>query len=253
VVTVSTVHDTATVSSSGGTPSGSVTFTLYSGTPGSGTVVASYPANSVNLVLGQASSAESATLAPGNYYFVATYGGSGVFAPVVGAPEPFTIALLTPTLSTNPNVSGTAATDTATVTGSAGTPTGTVTFTLYSGAVGSGTLVSDFGPYTESLVGGVASSPSTGILASGDYYFLVTYSGDSTYAAVTQGTPELFTVVATAASHTTTIKIPTKGAPTGLGGSARHLVNGGFLGLGGLSLFLGLMMMGLMLRRRRQA
>jgi hypothetical protein len=157
-------------------------------------------------------------------------------------------------LSTTPNVTGTSATDTATVTGTKGTPTGTVTFTLYSGAPGSGTLVASFPSDTATLSNGTATSNASGTLAAGDYYFMVTYSGDGSYAAVSPGSPEPFTVISTSApGKGPTYKIPKKAPQTGAGGSAGVVFNGGLLALGSSMLIAGLMAMALMFRRRRLA
>jgi hypothetical protein len=183
---------------------------------------------------------------------VATYSGSAGNSAITGTPEPFTI---NPDLSTTPTVTGTSATDTATVTGTLGTPTGTVTFTLYSGTPGSGTAVATFAPETVTLVNGTATSTATGTLSAGSYYFQVSYSGDSNYAAVTPGNPEPFTIIATNPSKPTgpVYKIPTKAPQTGAGGMAGVTHNGGLLVLGGLMLLAGLSALALMLRRRRTA
>jgi hypothetical protein len=122
-------------------------------------------------------------------------------------------------------VNGAAAVDNATVTGTGPTPTGTVTFVLYRGTVGSGTIVTSFASDTVTLNGsGVATSASTGTLSGGSYYFLVTYSGDSNYPAITIASPEPFgidptlsttpTVSGSSATDAATVT-GTKGTPTG--------------------------------------
>jgi len=244
--------DVATVTGSAATPTGTVTFVLYSGTPGSGKLVSGFAADTVTLNgSGSATSVSSGNLPSGSYYFLVTYGGDVNYSAItVGTPEPFTI---NPTLTTTPTVTGTSATDTANLTGTGGTPTGTVTFTLYSGTPGSGTLVASYAPETVALVNGTATSTSTGTLAAGNYYFLVSYSGDSNYPAITPGTPEPFTIIVTNPPAPPKFKIPTSAPQTGAGGMAGVTHNGGLLALGGLMLLAGLSAMALLLGRRRNA
>jgi hypothetical protein len=162
-------------------------------------------------------------------------------------------------LSTNPTVTGSTATDTATVNGSGATPTGSITFTLYSGTYPNGTLVSSYPADTVTLTGSTASSAATGTLAAGSYYFLATYSGDTTYAAIKTGTPEPFTIAPAAPAGVVTppsnpvYKIPTAAPQTGAGGTALETFNGGLLTLGGLMLVAGLSALALLFRRRRHA
>jgi hypothetical protein len=112
--------------------------------------------------------------------------------------------------------------------------------------------VSSFAPETVTLVNGSATCTDTGTLAPGDYYFLVSYSGDSVYPPVTPGSPEPFTIIATS-PPTPTYKIPTSAPQTGAGGMAGVTFNGGLLALGGLLFLAGLSAMALLLRRRRNA
>ncbi|MHB8335465.1 MAG: hypothetical protein ACYDEH_11305, partial [Acidimicrobiales bacterium] len=258
-----TASDFATVTGTGGTPTGTVTFTLYSGLQGSGTLVSSYAPDLVNLVSGSATSTSSGTLPAGNYYFMVTYSGDGTYPAIThGTAEPFSIAFQTATLGTTPIVKGLSATDSATVAGTSGTPTGTVTFTLFSGAPGSGKPVAGYTPDTEPLVNGVATSAPTGTLPGGNYYFMVTYSGDGTYSTITPGTAEPFTVIAVSPApapkkHKKPVvppyKIPTKPPTTGFGGSAQTVYNGGLLVGGSSILLFGLLMMAYALRRRRRS
>ena len=250
-VTGLSATDSATVTGTGGTPTGSVTFTLYSGTSGSGTLVTAYAADTVTLNgSGTATSVSTGPLTPGSYYFLVSYSGDSNYAKITpGTAEPFSI---NPNVSTTPAVTGSSATDTANVTGTLGTPTGTVTFVLYSGSPGSGTLVAGFAPETVTLVNGSATSTSTGSLAAGNYYFEVSYSGDSNYPAITPGSPEPFTIIVTS-PPTPVYKIPTSAPQTGAGGMAGVTFNGGLLALGSLMLLAGLSAMALMLRRRRNA
>jgi hypothetical protein len=250
-VTGLSATDSATVTGTGGTPTGSVTFTLYSGTSPSGTLVTAYAADTVTLNgSGTATSVSTGPLTPGSYYFLVTYSGDSNYAKITpGTAEPFSI---NPNVATTPAVTGSSATDTANVTGTLGTPTGTVTFVLYSGSPGSGTLVAGFATETVTLVNGSATSTSTGSLAAGNYYFEVSYSGDSNYPAITPGSPEPFTIIVTS-PPTPVYKIPTSAPQTGAGGMARVTFDGGLLALGSLMLLAGLSAMALMLRRRRNA
>ena len=262
----SSATDSVTVSGAGATPTGTVDFKLYTST---GTLVGT----DAGVVLGGAGTATSTSftgLAPGSYYFVATYNGDGTYTSLVGVHETFSIATIPPppvsppsaptpsaSLSTLPTVTGLSATDSATVSGTAGTPTGSVTFSLYSGAPGSGTLVSGFAAETVGLTGGTASSASTAGLAAGNYYFIVTYSGDSTYSSVT-GTAEPFTIIASNPSppkrhhkKPPPVIIPKKAPQTGAGGAARGSLDGGRLTVSLLIIFAGLALMVFARRRRR--
>ena len=257
--------DFATVSGTGNTPTGSVTFTLYQGDPtGNHTAVSSFgTGGSAKVSLSASGTATSPTasgLAAGNYYFMVTYSGDTTYSAITpGSPEPFSIAFQTALLGTTPTVTGLSATDAATVTGTSGTPTGTVTFTLFSGTPGSGTQVKSYTPDTVTLdANGQATSAPTGTLASGSYYFMVTYSGNGTYSAITPGTAETFTIIAVSPAKppkkpkVPPYKIPTKPPTTGFGGSARMVHNGGLLAGGASVLLAGLLLMAYALRRRRR-
>jgi hypothetical protein len=232
-----------------------VTFTLYSGTYSTGTPTGYL--STQPLSGGTATSAPAASLAAGSYYFMVTYTGDSTYSGISpGSPEAFTIGSPpSASLNTTPSVTGTLATDSATVSGTSGTtPTGSVTFTLYSGAPGSGQLVAGYSD-TETLSGGTATSTSTGALASGSYYFMVTYTGDSTYSAITPGSPEAFIIFTTSApkppkTKTPPYKIPTSAPQTGAGGAAGVIFNGGLLSIGSLMLLAGLAAMALTRRRR---
>ncbi len=195
-------YDTVTVSGppGQGTPTGSVNFTLYNA---NGSVAGSD--SGVALSGGSATSSTFTNLAPGSYYFVATYLGDTVYGSLAGGQETFSIPKLSPTISTTPNPHGTSASDSASVTGSGGTPTGSVTFTLFAGNYPTGTPVASFGSPTVSLSGGSATSPTASGLTSGSYYFVVTYSGDTTYAAVTIGQPEPFNIIASSPPSVTKV------------------------------------------------
>ena len=248
-------YDTVSVSGSGPTtPAGSVTFTLYgpNGTVGTSTKP---------LVNGAAQSGTFTGLTPGSYYFVASYLSSdGVYSNLTGAQEQFSIGLLTPVVQTTPSVVGRSAIDSATVSGSgASVPSGTVTFQLFKS---NGSEVAGYPAVTVGLGGnGSAVSAPTGSLAPGNYYFMVTYSGDGVYSAVLQGSPEPFTVFVVSPPKVPKkpskpvvppYRIPTKPPTTGLGGSAHLVYDGGLLASGGAILLLGLLTLAYALTRRRR-
>ncbi len=254
--TGTSASDTATVSGTSGTPTGTVTFMLYQGTSPNGTLVGTY--GTATLVGGSATSTTATGLSAGSYYFLVSYSGDGTYGATTGVAEPFSISLQSASVSTTPNTSGTSASDTATVSGAYGTPTGTVTFTLYNATTGA-----RVGGYTDTqtLSNGAATSTTVSGLAAGSYYFMVTYSGDGTYAAVSPGSPEPFQIQVAKpskvpkkpAKKVTPYKIPTKPPKTGFGGAAHSTPNGGLLAGGLSTLLAGLAMMVVALRRRRRA
>ena len=128
------VKFSATVTSSGGTPSGTVTFKDGSSTLGTGA-----------LSSGKASFSIS-TLALGSHSITAVYGGSTDFAgstsPVLHQTVKQASSSSSLTSSLNPSTFRAAAKFTATVMSSGGTPSGTVTFKNGAATVGTGTLSS---------------------------------------------------------------------------------------------------------------
>src|SRR4029077_11361230 len=139
-------HDTATVTASPFTATGSVTYQLYSGLAcASGSEIGS--AQQVTLSSGSVpDSAETAALQAGSYSYQATYSGDSNYNGSTGACEPFQISKAGAATATvvkdhsgttvdaaNPAVLGSKVHDTATVTASPFTATGSVTYQLYSG------------------------------------------------------------------------------------------------------------------------
>jgi len=142
---------TASVTSSAGTPTGTVTFL-----DGAATLA------TVNLVAGVATYTTS-TLSVGSHSITASYSGTGTFA-ASSTPTPLTqsvgVTATTTALvsSANPSAIDQAVTFTAFVTSSGGVPAGTVTFmdgstTLFTGALFSGAATFT----TSGLAGGVHS------------------------------------------------------------------------------------------------
>ena len=155
---------TATVSGTGGTPTGSVTF-----------VVDGTPASTMTLVAGVANFTTS-SLPLGPHTIVANYSGDTIFlassASITQNVNPgVTPSTTTLTTSNNPSLSGQPVTFTANVSGAGGPPTGTVTF-----KDGATTLA------TVTLAGGTASF-TTSSLAVGNHTITANYSGDPTFNA----------------------------------------------------------------------
>ena len=181
----SAVAVTATVSSSAGTPTGTVEFADGATSLGSATVTNGVATLSVS------------TLGGGSHVISATYAGDGTFAPSTSAPltqvvnaAPSTTTL---TASANPTTLGTTITYTATVTSGVGVPTGTVVF--QDGA----TLIA-----TASLSNGTATV-SLSDLTVGSHALTASYNGSvdvaaSTSAALTEVVNPAPTSVAIASS-----------------------------------------------------
>ncbi|HEV2423608.1 MAG TPA: Ig-like domain repeat protein [Terriglobia bacterium] len=157
---------TATVTSSGGTPTGTVTFKNGSATMGTGT-----------LSSGKATFTTK-TLSAGNNRITAVYGGSTDFSGSTSSVLNQTVnpASTTTTLtsSLNPSKSGQSVTFTATVTSGGGTPAGTVTFKDGSSTLGTGKLNSS----------GKASF-STSTLAVGSHSITAVFGGNLQFATST--------------------------------------------------------------------
>jgi len=144
---------TATVTSSGGSPTGSVNFYLSNGT----NLVGVAP------LVGNQASVQVSGLTVGSHTYNASYEGIGAFA-VSSATVTFAVAgaqttTVVSSSSLNPSTYGQPVTFTATVSSSAaaGVPTGTVTFERGNGVLGSGTLSNGVATYTTTatqLVGG---------------------------------------------------------------------------------------------------
>jgi len=159
---------TATVSSPGGTPTGTVTFT-----------VDGVPAAPVALT-GGAATFSTSTLGAGPHSIVATYSGDASFStsssPTLTQTVGQTATATALASSLNPSLSGQPVTFTATVSSTAGTPTGTVTFTV-DGVAGA----------PVALTGGAATF-STSTLGAGAHSVVATYGGAATFAGSASST-----------------------------------------------------------------
>jgi hypothetical protein len=174
---------TATVSGTGGTPTGTVTFKDGATTLGTGTVDGA----------GQATLQTSA-LTPGSHSITAAYGGDLNFtastSPVLTQTVNLGASATAVASSANPSALGASVTFTATVSGTGAAPTGTVTFKDGATTLGSGTLS-----------GGQATF-STSALAVGSHAITAVYGGDSNYSG---STSSVLTQTVTANGSTTAV------------------------------------------------
>jgi large repetitive protein len=160
---------TATVSSTGGTPTGSITFTDQTTNQTLGTV---------QLANRQAVLTIS-TLAPGTHMIQASYSGDTNFAASsTTLSQTVNKAAVTLSLvsSANPSQAGQSVTFTATVTGNAAggaTPTGSVTFVIG-------------GNSTSVPLSGITASISTTTLPTGSDTITANYSGDPNFSSASQ-------------------------------------------------------------------
>ncbi len=205
VVQGTAVTDTASLSGAGASvASGSVTYTVYSN-PECTTVVAQAGSAAVSGLSAGASTALS-SLAPGKYYWRASYSGdiNNQAATSLCGSEILTVLAPTTTTTTQSagGVSGssltvpqgTSVTDQAHIAGSlAASATGTVTYVLYKD---SKCTVPAAAGSSVTVVGG-ATGPSAAIKPKvGTYYWRASYSGDSANAASTSACGSEVLVVA---------------------------------------------------------
>ncbi len=178
---------TATVSGTGGTPTGTVDFKEGTTTLGSGTLV------------GGTATFVTSALAAGTHPITATYNGDTTFAGSTSSTVSQVVnqATTTTTLTSNPNPStfGQSVTLTATVSATGGTPTGTVDFN------DNGTVIT--GCTSQALSGGQATC-TISTLSIGSHLLTATYSGDTTFApsTVTQTVTQFVIKVATSTTLT---------------------------------------------------
>jgi hypothetical protein len=156
---------TATVTSSGGTPPGTVTFKDGSATLGTGKLS------------GGTATFTTSTLSVGSHSITAVYGGSVDFAGSTSSILTQTVnqaaTSTSVTSSLNPSTFGQPVTFTATVTSAGGTPTGTVTFNDGSSALGTGTL------------SGGTTTFTTSTLSVGTHSITAVYGGSTSFSGST--------------------------------------------------------------------
>src|ERR1700733_6767900 len=171
---------TAAVTSSYGSPAGTVTFFDGSSVIGNGTI------SSGNAVF------TTSTLSLGTHSIKAVYAGAGNFATSTSTFISQVVSQATTATalssSANPSAFGANVTFTATVTSNGGAPTGAVTFKLGTAILG-----------TRTLSGGHAAF-STSALTIGSHNLTATYAGNSDYTA--SGSAALVQKVIKAASST---------------------------------------------------
>jgi hypothetical protein len=204
-------QDTAVLSnyaiSGSNLPTGSVTYTLYGASGCSGTVISTQPV-SLGRALNEEESGYTATipassgatsLAEGSYSYEASYSGDPNYNTVSATCENFSVGPATPGFSTTvldastgdpwsgSEVTGAVPSDSASVTGVVGdaAPTGTVTFTLFIEASCEGNSYG-LGTYPLDEVAPGDDAATVADLAAGSYSYKAVYSGDSTYASVSE-------------------------------------------------------------------
>lgn len=187
------------LSSSGSSPTGTVTFYLGSTTE-----------STISVVAGSTSTATTTITVPssGTYTVKATYNGDNNYTET-SATANFTVAKITPTLvltssNTAPNLGDSLVLTAKILNNYTGTtlPTGTITFLLDGTTQNTGTLASVSGVMTATLT---ITAPS-----SGAHTALATYGGDTYFATATSNA----VTITTAKTSTTMVVSPSTTAPT---------------------------------------
>lgn len=184
------VHDSATVTGSGPTPTGDVTFSWFtngtcSGTPASVSSPTPLGSGSVDAV-----GFAQGPLNAGSYSFGSHYSGDATYSSSDGACEPLTVNKVSPILSTIPDPSsgnvGVVLNDSATLSGAVSS-TGNIDFKLFDP---SDATCSGAGVYSQPvpLTGNTAvTSPGYTSLVSGTYRWTADYAGDVNNNAASSG------------------------------------------------------------------
>jgi hypothetical protein len=174
----SNITFTATVSSTAGTPTGTVAFFDNGVQIGTGTLA--------NVLGQQQATFSTTTLAVGSHPITAQYTGATNFAVSTSEGKTVTINSAAPAntntvlvSSQNPSLFGQSVTFTATVSATAGTPGGLVTFSDNGVQIGSGTLAN---------VGGQMKASFTTSLALGSHPIVATYTGATGFNSSTSST-----------------------------------------------------------------
>jgi uncharacterized repeat protein (TIGR01451 family) len=242
------VYDTATVTGSPLTPTGTVTYTLtgpqlanLTAPPGWKVVSSTIWTDTVTLGSGQVPNSAATPLLPtGSYQFQASYSGDNNYTGSISAIEPLTISqgsssTQTEILDAKTNQApsgalGESVYDTATVTGNpaALTPTGTVTYTLTGPQLANLTapprwkvVSSTIWTDTVTLSGGlVPNSPGTPPLPAGSYQFQASYNGDSNYTGSISPVEPLDVGPGSTSTQTTILDATTNQPPSGTAGES---------------------------------
>ncbi|HEY1267615.1 MAG TPA: kelch repeat-containing protein [Candidatus Binatia bacterium] len=224
-----TVHDSAAVSGSGATPTGTVTFKYFA----NGTCTGEPAATSGAFTLNGSGSADGTTFTQtpnsvGSVSFQASYSGDGLYDPATGGCEPLTVSKVDPGSFTTDihnashNVvttvdAGATVHDKATLTanGALPVPTGNVTFKWFENGTCSGSAAQTSGTF--GLSGGAVDATAftqTPVDASKTYSFLASYAGDTTYNPATAACEPLTINKIDPTSVTTVIHDGTHGSVT---------------------------------------
>ncbi len=213
------VYDTATVTGSPATPTGTLTYEFFSTVNGTGPHVdQTVTLNSNGAV---PNSATTAALMAGSYSYIAIYSGDSNYNGSTGAVEPLTInqgssstatAIFDSTGGAVTGALGEQVYDTTTVTGTPFTPTGTVKYEFFTTIDGTGSHVDQ--TVTLNSNGTVPNSATTAALMAGSYSYIAIYSGDSNYTGST-GAVEPLTINQGSSSTATAIFDSTGAAVTG--------------------------------------
>ncbi len=251
------INDTATVTGTADSPSGTVVFKLFP--PGNATcnvdgAAAVYTSAAIGLTSvtpGTSHAVDTGsytTTAVGTYHWVASYSGSSTYNSATSscASEPVTVSQSAPSIATTASAGGVVpidVTDSATVSGGT-SPTGTVTFALYPTladcAAGTNALYTS---PAEALTSGKATSGTFNATIAGTYQWVAKYSGDARNASVSSKCGD--EPVTTTTGGVLGITTPSTGGT----GSLMGITIGGFLLLGGL----GVALMGSIVPRRRRS
>jgi len=219
------IADQATVSQ-GASPTGTVIFKLYDNASATGSPLFT---DTEPLSNGSATSSGYPTTATGTYYWVATYNGDSNNFPTSSgtADEPVTLSAATVSISTTQQPAsaaiGSSIADQADVSGGYN-PTGTVTFDLYDNSSATGSpLYTD----TESLSSGSATSAGYATTATGTYYWVATYNGDSNNNGASSGPADEPVTVTKATPSVLTAQLPASAA-IGASIADKAVVSGGY-------------------------
>jgi hypothetical protein len=203
ITTGTTVHPRSSVAGDAGTPTGTATARLYSGSGCSGSVLATSSATSLSSGVVDFTGFTQ-TPSAGSYSFKATYNGDSRYG-TASACRNLTVGKATPTVtltihnSAHQSVTsvsaGTTVHPSVSVSGSQGTPTGSVRVHFFSGgSCGSQSSVSDWlslGLGTRDFTS-FTQTPATATT----YSYLADYGGDATYETRETGCKQLTVTVA---------------------------------------------------------
>ena len=200
----STVHDRATITGAGPTPTGTVDFTFYNNNScSSGSAAGTGMALSGNV----ATSSAEGPLTPGSYSFKAHYNGDANYAATDSQCETLSIGIssasITTALSSTSVVVGSSVYDTAHLNGTTAGAGGSVQYTIFTDS-GCSSAMQGAGNVTVSG-SSVPNSNSVVFNNTGTYYWQASYSGDQNNAAATSScSSEILTVLATSTPPTST-------------------------------------------------